>query len=494
MKIKIQIAIAILLCANHGTALADTIFTVRQPIAAEIALIEQLEFAAELPGGPPLESQVPENMSMSNSQVLAVNDIAILAHLQDLGWRDYGLDAPTGPPVFSIAPGRAVTLDNKELLWSFENTAAIVGNADGAETLSMIIVRDERIVGGRIHVDDKFFEIVASGPDTNLPGPSALTLVEIGWQFIDEAKSQAIDTQPPSDGSTRPQPPVFVAADSLSTVATGMDEPTDGDGDAPVTGVTIPADEIPLPIDDDLPTPDAPAEDTSIEEIKVLVVYTADLKSEVNGYVGAQVNLAVADTNQTYQSGGINQELTLVAFEEVDYEESGNINLDLKRLVTADDGHMDDVIDRWRETEADIVSLWVADADFPGVAYTLKNVTTSFAPCAANVVRFPAAILNFSFAHELGHNMGARHDIEQTPENLPYPHAHGIVEEQVVSIMSYPVGSCDFAFCKRRNEFSDPDNGFGDPVSANNRLTLNKTASTVAKFNTQHDLLGSCGD
>ena len=143
-----------------------------------------------------------------------------------------------------------------------------------------------------------------------------------------------------------------------------------------------------------------------------MVVYPRNLEDRIpRGAVGAEIKLAVQYVNYIYENSDINQQINLVHMMPVDYQESGSIDTDLKRLVKNGDGHLDSVFDVWKEKKADIVSLWVGGSDHPGVAYTMKDVDVKFAPCAVNVVRWPAAIRNFSFAHELGHNMGASRSI-----------------------------------------------------------------------------------
>ncbi len=62
-------------------------------------------------------------------------------------------------------------------------------------------------------------------------------------------------------------------------------------------------------------------------------------------------------------------------------------------------------------TGANMVSLWQADDKTScGLGYTNYPTEAWMAPYAFNVVAHPCALEGYSFAHELGHNLGMRHD------------------------------------------------------------------------------------
>src|SRR5262249_22892410 len=103
----------------------------------------------------------------------------------------------------------------------------------------------------------------------------------------------------------------------------------------------------------------------------------------------------------------------------------------------------------------------------------------------------------FSFGHELGHLMGARHDwVADDTNNSPYTYNHGFVmatptapAEPWRTVMAY---DCPPPGCPRVPYFSNPNVNYpagGDamgvangPQQANNSLTLNNTALTMANF------------
>jgi peptidyl-Asp metalloendopeptidase len=256
----------------------------------------------------------------------------------------------------------------------------------------------------------------------------------------------------------------------------------------------------PIPVE---PTRDA--EDTGLQTmadtgstIDVMVVYTAAARSAAGGAsaMTSLINLAVSETNTSYSNSGITQRIRLVHKAEVSYTETGNISTDLGRLRSTTDGYMDNVHSLRNTYKADLVSLFVANGgSYCGIAYLMTSVSTSFASSGFSVVDKDCATGYYSFGHELGHNMGARHDryvdnTDGSPYN--YNHGHYYTPGKWRTVMAYNNGcSAVGVSCTRIAYWSNPDkfyNGVATGVSstasnaADNRRTLNNTAYTVANF------------
>jgi hypothetical protein len=258
------------------------------------------------------------------------------------------------------------------------------------------------------------------------------------------------------------------------------------------------ADPIPVypPPSGAAPEPGADAQPDDGSLIDVLVVYTAAARAAAGGTgaIQALIDLAITETNTSYANSGITQRVRLVHTAEVVYTESGDIQTDLTRLQSASDGFMDNVHTLRNTYGADLVQLIVENGGgFCGIAYPMTSVSAGFAANAFGVTARTCATGNYSFGHEMGHNMGARHDWFVDPtNNSPYTYNHGYVNAGAGwrTIMAYN-NACSPGFCTRVQYWSNPNVTFngaptgvpeGSPNAADNRKTLNNTAFTVANF------------
>ena len=239
-----------------------------------------------------------------------------------------------------------------------------------------------------------------------------------------------------------------------------------------------------------------PEEMTSID---VAVFYTPAARRLAGGTaeIEAEIDLFVAETNQAYEDGGVNQRIVLAAAEEVPYEEENASGfLALWRLARKRDGYMDEVHEIRDRVGADLVHLIAEVTDVGGAA----NFGEAFGLTSA--VWRDADI----FAHELGHNMGLSHDRYVDFGRLAY--SYGYVNQRAFedgapessrwrTIMSYPNQCGDAGFgCDDILRFSNPNQSYlGDPLgvpgesrtSAVNGPTdavraLNITRHSVAAF------------
>jgi hypothetical protein len=235
--------------------------------------------------------------------------------------------------------------------------------------------------------------------------------------------------------------------------------------------------------------PDAAADAAS--RIDVMVVYTAAARSAAGGKgaIEAEVNVAIASANQAYAKNGLAQRVRLVFTGEVSIAESGNFSTDLITLQG------NSTVAALRQMKgADLVSLFTSNGANPsscGIAYLMTSNATSFAPFGYSVVDRLCASSNLSFAHEMGHNMGAHHDpyVAGSDDTL-FPYGHGYVNlaGRVRTIMAYNDQCAASGFnCTRIPFFSTPNvtvsgGAIGDASMSDNARTLGQTASTVASL------------
>ena len=243
-------------------------------------------------------------------------------------------------------------------------------------------------------------------------------------------------------------------------------------------------------------------------QIDVLVVYTEQARLAAGGTEAMQalVDLGEVETNASYANGGVDQRIRVVHSAEIDYGESGSSSTDLGRLAGTTDGFMDEVHALRDTYGADAVSLWVETGGC-GIGYLMTSVSSGFADSAFNVCRLSCATGNLTFGHELGHNMGLRHDwyVDDTSGSpFTYNHGYPYPAGSWRTVMSYNNLCADLGGgCTRLQRFSNPDEDEGGaptgvaagtstscvegdtanpPCDADNRLALDSTAATVAAF------------
>lgn len=229
--------------------------------------------------------------------------------------------------------------------------------------------------------------------------------------------------------------------------------------------------------------------------IDVLVVYTP-AAAGASSSIMAEIQLGIDETNQSYANSGIAQRVRLVHAAQVNYTETGNGDTDLTRLQNPSDGYVDEVHALRDAYGADVVSLWVENlgANTCGIGYLMTSVSSSFKSYAFSVVARSCATGYYSFGHEMGHNMGATHDRYVNDGDGAYPYSHGYVNTQGKwrTVMAYNNKCSSKGYnCTRIPYWSNPRVSYqGTPTgisqnvrnSANNVLTLNNTAYTVANF------------
>jgi hypothetical protein len=247
----------------------------------------------------------------------------------------------------------------------------------------------------------------------------------------------------------------------------------------------------------------------AIENISLLVLYTAaaaNFQIESDS-MKAKINQAISDTNDSFSKSQIDQDVHLAHHERTTYSEQTSIDLDWQALMDRSShpplANVDGLI---ATHQADIVLLLTKpalDKQSCGMGSQMHVVRKSFCGSAVAVVPITCATTKYSFAHELGHIMGADHNTEGGTFSPPFIHSRGYVNPigRWHTIMSYPTGPCVLPNCQRILYWSNPSvnvvendqTAQGEPArgstaepagstAADNAKSLNATKSTVAAF------------
>jgi len=160
--------------------------------------------------------------------------------------------------------------------------------------------------------------------------------------------------------------------------------------------------------------------------VDVAVVYTPAARLSVGGLakLTRRVERAVADTNYILANSRVDAAVRLVSLTETSYVESQHLGTDLDRLQSAGDGFLDGVHALRNSTGADLVHLLVADGDDGGRAYQLDDPSQPQPDYGFAVSQARYTNVEYIFAHETMHSLGAGHDDGDTSaRNLPYAYA-----------------------------------------------------------------------
>jgi hypothetical protein len=170
--------------------------------------------------------------------------------------------------------------------------------------------------------------------------------------------------------------------------------------------------------------------------IDVIVAYTKKAASNYADVKRELVDLSIEEGNESFRASGIGHvKLRLVHAYQTDYVEEGAAHFDhVWRFADKGDGYMEEIFPLREKYKADVAILIVDDPKGCGLATRVHaDADEAFA-----VVHHECAASTYSLAHEIGHIIGARHDLALDKNMRPFPYGHGFVNgTKWRDIMSY---------------------------------------------------------
>jgi hypothetical protein len=215
--------------------------------------------------------------------------------------------------------------------------------------------------------------------------------------------------------------------------------------------------------------------------IDVMVAYTKKAAENYNDMKSDLIALAIDEANESFRISGIGHiKLRLVHAYQTSYVEEGSHFDHVWRLADKGDGYMEEVHDLRDKYRADVVILIVDDPQGCGLATRVHpDADEAFA-----VVHHECAATTHSLSHEIGHILGARHELNVDKAMTPFPFGHGYVNgTKWRDIMSYKE-SC--GGCPRIPVWSSPTVLIkGEPAGTpelDNARVIAEQAARVAAF------------
>lgn len=143
---------------------------------------------------------------------------------------------------------------------------------------------------------------------------------------------------------------------------------------------------------------------------KILVFYTPSALS-VEPDINGRVALAMSQLNQNWANSSIYNNLSVVGIQQINFSETGNVSNDLNTLKS-----LPSVTSLRNSLQAEIV-VFLTKGNYGGIMGLAGGINANFNETFAIVDVTSSTTGRFTFAHEVNHLFGARHDNDPSPSN-----------------------------------------------------------------------------
>lgn len=219
--------------------------------------------------------------------------------------------------------------------------------------------------------------------------------------------------------------------------------------------------------------------------IDVVVAYTSMFAGSAGDPIAA-IELAVFETNTSFDNSGIATQLNLVHAYQTGYSDTGSFSMDLGNFQSELSTYGNELRALRDQYSADIMMLLTGNIyDGCGQARVI-NADESNAIAA---VKESCSTGFYTFGHEIGHLMGARHTITSDPSITPFPYGHAYCNPDAGTWRTVMASGCPThkGTRARVQQWSNPNVTFqgavtGTAADEDNARVLNERRSVVANF------------
>lgn len=238
--------------------------------------------------------------------------------------------------------------------------------------------------------------------------------------------------------------------------------------------------------------------------IRILLLYTPAAR-RASADIDADIALMMAQMRRTFSAQGTGGNFSVLVelahAQEINYVENpdDDMSTDLERLSDPQDPVFRGIPALRRKYQADFVHLLTRarPGDGCGIGWLNADISPAYRESGFSVSDLECAVGNYSFIHEVGHNLGMEHDREVVGQpGMGGNYGYVLLDKGVRSVMAYN-NACQArdSNCERLPYFSTPNLSYdgepfgraeGEDGAAHNVETLCRAAPVAAGFRSPH--------
>lgn len=220
--------------------------------------------------------------------------------------------------------------------------------------------------------------------------------------------------------------------------------------------------------------------------VDILALYSTAVEGRYD--VPLLINNAISSMNASFGTTGVSGSVRVVGYKSVSYSEGtvdvtemGNI-----RVAMRDGTGVFSSVPIWKNDLGADLAVMIFDSSHAsgtcGRGFILDS--TSGDSTLAYSVTGDGCISAFeNFSHEVGHNLGGRHDSSVDTATTPYAYSHGFSDTNSPEFRTIMggLGTCSLSGCNRLNRWSNPSQNYsvGRPLGVSNDSDMKQSLGKV---------------